>query len=61
MANIPILSSLWKSLTAPAWPRTAVSLSETHVALTTLRRRGGVFEPVNLGVLQLPKGLLRAS
>ncbi|MBI1763474.1 MAG: hypothetical protein HYR56_18770 [Acidobacteria bacterium] len=61
MANIPIFSSLWKALTAPAWPRTAVALTETHVAMTTLRRRSGEFEPVNLGVTRLPKGLIQAS
>ncbi len=61
MANIPLLSGLWKFLTAPSWPRTAVSLTETHAAVTTLRKRGGAFEPVKLGVSRLPKGLVRAS
>lgn len=61
MANLPILSGFWSFLTAPNWPRTAVALSETHVALTTLRKRSGEFEPVNLGVTRLPKGLIRAS
>lgn len=48
-------------MTAPDWPRTAVSFSENHVAVTTLRRRSGEFEPTNLGVVKLPKGLLRAE
>ncbi len=61
MANIPLLSGLWGFLTAPNWPRTALSLTERHAALTTLRKRGGEFEPVNLGVSRLPKGLVRAS
>lgn len=61
MPNIPVLSSIWKSLTSPDWPRTAVAISETHVALSTLRKRGGEFEPSHLGVLRLPTDLVRAS
>src|SRR5262245_44473748 len=60
MPQTTLLSNLWKRLTAPGWPRTALSISETHLALTTLRKRGSVFEPSNLGVLRLPKGLVRA-
>ena len=61
MPNIPVFSSIWKFLTAPDWPRTAVAIGETHVAVSTLRRRGGEFEPRNLGVLRLPAGLVRAG
>lgn len=61
MPNVPVLSSIWKFLTAPDWPRTAVAISETHLALSTLRKRGGEFEPRNLGVLRLPAGLVRPS
>jgi Tfp pilus assembly PilM family ATPase len=61
MRNIPILSGLWNSLTAPALPPTALSISETHLALIALRRRGREFEPRNLGVLRMPAGLIRAS
>lgn len=60
MSQIPVLSSIWQRLTAPGWPRTALSLNETHLALTSLRKRGSAFAPSNLGVLRLPKGLLRA-
>jgi hypothetical protein len=60
MAQVSGLSNIWQRLSTPNWPRTALSVSETHLALTTLRRRGGVFEPSNLGVLRLPKGLVRA-
>jgi Tfp pilus assembly PilM family ATPase len=61
MPNIPVLSSIWKFLTTPDWPSTAVAISESHVALSTLRKRRGEFEPRNLGVLRLPKGLVRPS
>jgi hypothetical protein len=61
MPNIPVFSSIWKSLTSPDWPRTALAISETHLALSTLRKRGGEFEPRNLGVVRLPKGLVRAT
>src|SRR2546430_4405778 len=60
MPQIPVLSSIWNRLTAAGWPRTALSLNESHLALTTLRKRGGAFEPSNLGVLRLPPGLVRA-
>ncbi len=60
MSQPNVLSNIWGRLTAPDWPRTALSIGETHLALTTLRKRGSVFEPSNLGVLRLPKGLVRA-
>jgi hypothetical protein len=60
MPQASVLSNIWGRLTAPDWPRTALSISETHLALTTLRKRGGVLEPSNLGVLRLPRGLVRA-
>jgi hypothetical protein len=61
MQEIPILSGLWNYLTAPDLPRTALSISETHLALVTLRRSQGEFEPRNLGVLRLPDGLVQAG
>jgi Tfp pilus assembly PilM family ATPase len=60
MSQVPVLSSIWQRLTTPGWPRTALSINETHLALTTLRKRGAELEPSNLGVLCLPKGLVRA-
>lgn len=61
MKSIPILSGIWNYLTAPDLPRTALSISETHLSIVTLRRNGGTFEPKNLGVLRLPAGLVQAS
>ncbi len=61
MRELPILSGLFNYLTAPELPRTSLSISETHVALVTLKRLGREFEPRNLGVLRLPAGLVRAS
>lgn len=60
MSQVSALANFWQRLTAPGWPRTALSVSETHLALTTLRKRGGELEPSNLGVLRLPTGLVRA-
>jgi len=61
MRQIPILSGFFNSLTAPDLPRTSLSISETHLALITLKRKGREFEPRNLGVLRLPGGIVRAS
>jgi Tfp pilus assembly PilM family ATPase len=61
MRHIPILSDFFNYLTAPRLPRTSISISETHVALITLKRSGGDFEPRKLGVSRLPAGVLRAS
>jgi hypothetical protein len=60
MANLPLLSGLWRYLTVPSWPNTALSITETHLALTRLRRARGEFEPRHLGVLRLPAGLIKA-
>jgi Tfp pilus assembly PilM family ATPase len=59
--QIPILSDFFNYLTAPRLPRTSLSISETHVALITLKRSGSDFEPRNLGVSRLPAGIVRAS
>jgi len=61
MPQIPILSYMWNSLTAPKLPRTSLAISETHLAMVELRQRGGNFEPRHLGVSRLPAGLVRAS
>ncbi|MDX2029952.1 MAG: hypothetical protein SF339_04730 [Blastocatellia bacterium] len=61
MRDIPILSSFWNYLSAPSLPATSLSISETHLALITLRRSGSEFEPRNLGVLRLPIGLVEPS
>jgi len=61
MRQIPLLSGIFNSLTAPNLPRTSLSISETHLSLITLRRKGREFEPRNLGVLRLPGGVVRAS
>src|SRR5262250_2454956 len=55
------LSVIFKYLTAPRPPRTSLAISETHMALITLKRSGGDFEPRNLGVSRLPAGVVRAS
>jgi hypothetical protein len=51
---------MWNYLTVPAIPRAALAISETHLALVELRRRGRGFEPRHLGILRLPAGLVRA-
>lgn len=61
MRQIPILSGFFNYLTAPNLPRTSLSISETHLALITLKRSGGEFEPRNLGVLRLPDGVVQPS
>jgi Tfp pilus assembly PilM family ATPase len=61
MRQIPIISDFFNYLTAPRLPRTSLSISETHVALITLKRSGADFEPRNLGVSRLPAGIVRAS
>jgi len=61
MQPIPIFSGLWNYLTAPDLPRTALSISETHLSMVTLRRNRGEFEPRNLGVLRLPPDLVKAK
>lgn len=61
MRQLPILSGLWNYLTAPALPRTALAISETHLSIVTLRRSAGEFEPRNLGVLRLPAGIVQPS
>jgi Tfp pilus assembly PilM family ATPase len=61
MRQIPILSGFLNYLTAPNLPRTSLSISETHLALITLKRSGGEFEPRNLGVNRIPAGTVRGS
>jgi len=61
MRQIPILSNFFDYLTAPRLPRTSLAISETHMALITLKRSGGNFEPRNLGVSRLPAGVVSAS
>lgn len=61
MRQIPLLSGFFNYLTAPGLPRTSLSIGETHLALITLKRSGGDFEPRNLGVSRLPAGVVRAS
>jgi Tfp pilus assembly PilM family ATPase len=61
MRQIPVLSDFFNYLTAPRLPRTSLSISETHLALVTLKRSGADFEPRNLGVSRLPAGMVRAS
>jgi Tfp pilus assembly PilM family ATPase len=61
MRQIPILSNIWNFLTAPKLPGTSLAITETHLALITLRYRGRQFEPRNLGVGRLPVGLVTAD
>lgn len=61
MRHIPVLSDLYNYLTAPPIPAISASITETNVALVSLKRSGGEFEPRNLGVTRLPAGLVRAS
>src|SRR5262249_36615363 len=61
MRKIPVISGLWNYLTAPKLPATSLSISQTHLALISLRRAGRGFVPRNLSVLRLPPGLIHAS
>lgn len=61
MSHIPVVTPLWNALTVPLLPRTALSITESHLALVELNRRGGGFEPRRLAVQRLPEGLVRAS
>jgi Tfp pilus assembly PilM family ATPase len=61
MSQIPVLTPLWNALTAPVLPPTALTITESHLALVELIRRGGGFEPRRLAVQRLPEGLVRAS
>jgi Tfp pilus assembly PilM family ATPase len=61
MSQIPVLTPLWNALTSPVLPRTALAVTESHLALVELLRRGGGFEPRRLAVQRLPDGLVRAS
>jgi Tfp pilus assembly PilM family ATPase len=61
MRQIPILSNIWNYLTAPKLPASSLAITETHLALITLRYRGRQFEPRNLGVGRLPAGLVTAN
>jgi Tfp pilus assembly PilM family ATPase len=61
MSQIPVLTPLWNALTSPVLPRTALAVTESHLALVELLRRGGGFEPRRLAVQRLPEGLVRAS
>ncbi len=61
MQKIPIISDLVNYLIVPAMPPSSLAISETHLAMISLRRRGGDFEPRNLGVVRLPDGLVRDS
>jgi Tfp pilus assembly PilM family ATPase len=61
MRHVPVLSDFFNYLTAPRLPRTSLAISETHLALVTLRKNGADFEPRNLGVSRLPAGLVRSS
>jgi Tfp pilus assembly PilM family ATPase len=61
MQQLPILSDIWNFLTAPSLPAASLEISETHLALIALRRRGREFEPRNLGVMRLPAGLVNAN
>lgn len=61
MNSIPLLSQLSALLTAPAFPRTAISIDAERIAVVSLKRRRGEFEPVHLSTLELPPGLINPS
>src|SRR5262249_48877020 len=46
-------------LTAPAIPRLALQIGESHAALVELRRHGGMFQPRRLAVVRLLEGLVQ--
>ncbi|MEP7270843.1 MAG: hypothetical protein ABI882_05035 [Acidobacteriota bacterium] len=61
MTGIPLLSNLGAFLAKPAFPRTSLSIAETELAIVSLKRRAGEFEPTRLAMLPLPDGLLNAN
>lgn len=61
MKKIPVISSLWSSLTEPSLPSTSISISGTHLAVIALKRSGRGFAASNLGVQRLPQGLVEPS
>jgi Tfp pilus assembly PilM family ATPase len=61
MSSIPIVSSLAGLLTTPAFPRTAISIDSHRLALVSLKRSSGQFEPRHLSTLDLPVGLVNPS
>lgn len=61
MAQFSIFSNIWNYLTTPSYPRTALSISETHLALVSLKRRRREFEPTHKAIVSLLDGLVRAD
>lgn len=61
MSEIPLISSIQNFLTKPSFPRISLSIDESQLAVVSLRRRRGEFEPVHLSVLPLPAGLVRGD
>jgi len=61
MTAIPGLTKIWSYLTAPSYPRTALSISETELVLISLKRQRRQFEPTHLAMLRLPAGVVRAD
>ncbi len=59
MPQIPVLSDTWDFLTTPSYPRTAVSIGESQLALVSLKRRQREFELVRLSVVGLAAGLVQ--
>lgn len=60
MAGIPVISNFASVLTTPAFPKTALAISETELAIVSLKRKRGEFEPTRLAMLPLPAGLVTA-
>ena len=58
MPQIPVLSDTWDFLTTPSYPRTAVSIGESQLALVSLKHRRREFEIVRLSVVGLTAGLV---
>ena len=58
---MPGLTKVWGYLTAPSYPRTALSISETELVVVSLKRQRRQFEPTNLGTVRLPAGVIRAD
>lgn len=53
-----MISSLRNFLTTPSYPRTALSISELQLAIVSLKKQRGDFEPTRLAMLPLPAGLI---
>ena len=61
MSDLRVLSSLLGLLTSPTYPRTAISIDSSRLALVSLKKQRGEFDPRHLSTLEVPEGLVNPS